>query len=190
MNSEEMDFTNARMLRGKAEEQLNENPQRKSVFDEETDIIKLLQELQVHQIELEMQNEELRKVYEITESALRRYSMVFELSMIGYYTLDPDGTICDLNFTGAEMLDERRLSLIDSNFKLFVSDGSKAVFNKFFKKVYSSNTKESCEVLLGYDNISLCSVYMEGVITEDDKKCLLSVIDISKFVLQNNLPKG
>lgn len=183
-----MDFTDARMLRSKAEEQLNESKRKKSVVEEETDMKKLVHELQVHQIELEMQNEELRKAYEISESALRKYIMVFELSMIGYFILDPDGTICELNFSGSEMLDERRFSLIDSNFKLFVSEGSKTVFNKFFKKVYSSNAKESCEVLLGYDDIPLCSVYMEGVVTADDQKCLLSVIDISKLNLQNNLP--
>jgi PAS domain-containing protein len=186
MFNEEIDFTNAKMLRKKAEEALKEKQQKERISKEETDTKKLLHELQVHQIELEMQNDELRQAYETAESALRKYVMVFELSLIGYFTLDSDGTICELNFTGAEMLGERRFSLINSNFKLFVSEGSKPVFNNFFRKVYTSNTKESCEVLLGYDNKPLCSVYMEGVVTEDDQKCLLSVVDISKFNLQNN----
>jgi len=79
------------------------------------------------------------------------------------------------------MLGERRFSLINSNFKLFVSENSISVFNDFFRKVYISNAKESCQVFLGYDNKPLCRVYMEGVVTEDEQKCLLSVIDISKF---------
>ncbi|HKJ78855.1 MAG TPA: hypothetical protein VKA10_04945, partial [Prolixibacteraceae bacterium] len=133
------------------------------------------------QIELEMQNEELRRAYETAESALKKYVMVFELSLIGYFTLDADGTINELNFTGAEILGERRFSLLNSNFKLFVSEGSKPVFTDFFRKVFTSYTKESCKVLLGNDRNSLCSVYMEGVVNEDDKKCLLSVVDISKF---------
>jgi hypothetical protein len=103
--------------------------------------------------------------------------MLFELSLMGYFTLDADGTICELNFTGAEMLGERRFSLINSNFKLFVSEDSRPVFNDFFSKVYTSNAKESCEVLLGYNNKPLCRVYMEGVVTEDEQKCLLSVVD-------------
>ena len=81
--------------------------------------------------------------------------MVFELSMVGYFTLDSDGTICELNFTGAEMLGEKRFSLLNSNFKLFVSEDSRLVFNTFFTKIYESNVKESCKVWLGYNDNTL-----------------------------------
>jgi PAS domain-containing protein len=184
MDRLEMDFTNAKMLRKKAEEILYEKQQNASITDE-TDTKKLLHELQVHQIELEMQNDELRLAYITAETALKKYTMLFDLSPMGYFTLDSDGAICELNFRGAEMLGERRFSLIDSNFKLFISEESRPVFNDFFTKIYTSNSKQSCEVLLGYDKKPLCSVYMEGVITEDDFKCLLSVVDISKLNLQN-----
>ncbi len=185
MNKEKINFTDAKLLRRKAEEKLNENQQKKSFIKEETDVKKLLHELQVHQIELEMQNEELRQAYEIAETALKKYTLLFDLSPMGYFTLDPEGAICELNFAGAEILGERRFSLIDSNFKLFIAEGSRLVFNNFFRKVFTSNAKESCEVLLGYDKKTLCFVYMEGVVTDDDQKCLLSVVDISKFNLQN-----
>ncbi|HES60034.1 MAG TPA: hypothetical protein ENO18_06350 [Caldithrix sp.] len=176
-----MDFTDAKMLREKAEKLLKEKQKKEYDALMENDLHKLLHELQVHQIELEMQNEELRQSYEIAETALKKYTMLFDLSPMGYFSLDAEGAICDLNFTGADMLGERRFSLINSNFKLFVSEESKPVFNNFFKKIYSSNAKESCEVLLGYNNQPLCRVYMEGVVTEDEQKCLISVVDISKF---------
>ncbi len=185
MINEEMDSMDPKMLRKKAEEQLKEKQQRESISREETDIKKLLHELQVHQIELEMQNEELRQAYITAETALKKYTLLFELSPMGYFILDADGTICESNFTGADMLREKRFTLIDSNFKLFISEASRPVFNNFFRKVYSRNTKESCEILLGYDNKPLCRVYMEGVVTEDEQKCLLSVVDIAKFNLQN-----
>ncbi|MDD2552803.1 MAG: PAS domain S-box protein [Dysgonamonadaceae bacterium] len=185
MNSEEIDFTDAKMLRKKAEEQLKSKQQQDSISEEVTDLKKILHELQVHQIELEMQNEELRHTYETTESALKKYTMLFDLSPVGYFTLDSEGSICELNFKGAEILGERRFSLIDSNFKLFVSEDSKPVFNNFFRKIYTSYAKESCEVLLGSDKKSFRSVYIEGVVTEDDQKCLLSVVDISKFGKQD-----
>ncbi len=185
MDRLEMDFTNAKMLRQKAEELLKEKQQKENLSMKENDAEKLLHELQVHQIELEMQNEELRQAYETAETALKKYTMLFDLSPMGYFTLDQEGAICELNFRGAEILGERRFSLIDSNFKLFVSENSKPVFNNFFRKVYTSNAKESCEVLLGYDQKILCSVYIEGVVTGEDQKCLLSVVDISKFSLQN-----
>ncbi|HAZ04730.1 MAG TPA: hypothetical protein DCY97_21565, partial [Marinilabiliales bacterium] len=133
------------------------------------------------QIELEMQNEELRQAYETAETALKKYTMLYDLAPMGYFTLDSNGGICELNFTGADLLGDKRFSLVNSNFKLFVSDESRTVFNDFFRKVFTSNAKESCNVMLGYDNTPLCRVYMEGIVTGDDQKCLLSVMDISGF---------
>ncbi|MFH0865367.1 MAG: hybrid sensor histidine kinase/response regulator, partial [Bacteroidota bacterium] len=125
MSNEELNFTYAQMLRMKAEEQLKEKQKKidKSVM--EADAKKLLHELQVHQIELEMQNEELHKAYETAETALKKYTMLYDFAPMGYFTLDSDGRICDLNFTGAELLGDRRFSLVNNNFKLFVSEETK-----------------------------------------------------------------
>jgi PAS domain-containing protein len=180
MSHHELDFRDARNLRIKAEEILNEK-QEKDVPVIEADVKKLLHELQVHQIELEMQNEELREAYETAETALKKYTMLYEFSPMGYFTLEKDGTITELNFSGAEMLGDKRFLLVNSNFKLFVSEDSRTIFNNFLKKVFASNAKESCELMLGYDNNTLCFVYMEGVVTDDDGRCLLSVVDISAF---------
>jgi PAS domain-containing protein len=181
MDKEELDFMDANMLRLKAEEQLKAKQEKSELQNKENDVTRLLHELQVHQIELEMQNEELRQAYETAETALKKYTMLYDLAPMGYFTLDSNGSICDLNFTGAEMLGDKRFSLVNSNFKLYVSEGSRPVFNDFFKKVYISNAKESCEITLGYDNHLLCNVYLEGIVTDDDQKCLLSVIDLSAF---------
>ncbi len=186
MNNEEQNLTDARMLRLKAEEKLKEKQKKIDKPVIETDVNKLLHELQVHQIELEMQNEELREANETAETALKKYTMLYDFAPMGYFTLDSDGSICELNFTGADMLGDKRFSLVNSNFKLFVSEDSLPVFNNFFNKVYTSNAKESCEVMLGYDKNPLCFVYMEGIVTGDDRKCLLSVVDISGFKKQNN----
>ncbi len=185
MSNEEQNLTDAQMLRMKAEEQLKEKQKKvdKSVI--EIDAKKLLHELQVHQIELEMQNEELRQANETAETALKKYIILYDFAPIGYFTLDSDGSIFELNFTGADMLGDKRFSLVNSNFKLFVSEESHSVFDKFFSKVYAGNAKESCEVMLGYDNNPLCLVYMEGIVTGDDRKCFLSVVDISEFKNQN-----
>ncbi len=185
MSDEELDFTDARMLRKKAEEQLKEKQKKIDTPVMEIDVKKLLHELQVHQIELEMQNEELRQAYETAETALKKYTMLYDLAPMGYFTLDSEGSICELNFTGADMLGDRRFSLVNSNFKLFISEDSLPVFNNFFTKVFVSNAKESCEVMLGYDKNPLCFVYMEGIVTGDDRKCLLSVVDISGFKKQD-----
>ena len=181
MINEELDFTNAQMLRLKAEEKLKEKKKKSDLDAVEIEAQKLLHELQVHQIELEMQNEELKQAYIRAETALKNYTMLYDLSPMGYFTINSDGSIIELNFTGADMLGQRRFSLINSNFKLFVSENSLPVFNKFLSKVYASNVKESCEVMLGYDTTPLCMAYMEGIVTGDDRNCLLSVVDISAF---------
>jgi PAS domain-containing protein len=107
--------------------------------------------------------------------------MLYDFAPMGYFILDSDATITDLNFTGAELLGEKRFSLINSNFKVFLSEKSKPVFNSFFQKLYASNTRESCELALGYNGRTLCYIYVEGVVTGDDRQCLLSAIDISEF---------
>jgi PAS domain-containing protein len=181
MSNEELDFSDAQMLRKIAEEQLKAKQKKVAAPEMEGDVKKLMHELQVHQIELEMQNDELRQAYERAETALKKYTMLYDLAPIGYFTLDSEGSISDLNFTGADLLGERRFSLINSNFKIFVAQESQIVFNKFFMKVFESSTKESCEVTLGYDKMPSVKVYIEGVVTGEERKCLLSVLDISSF---------
>jgi len=107
--------------------------------------------------------------------------MLYDFAPMGYFILEGDASISDLNFTGAELLGEKRFSLINSNFKVFLSEKSKPVFNSFFKKVYASNARESCELALGYNGKNLRQIYVEGVVTGDERQCLLSVIDISGF---------
>ena len=181
MSYEEQDFTDAQSLRLNAEKQLK----KKKVKTGDTEIVlddkKLMHELQVHQIELEMQNEELRRANETAETALRKYTMLYDFAPMGYFTLDSEGKIEDLNFTGAEILGERRFTLIGSNFKFFVSQESRVVFDTFLDKIYAGIAKESCEVTLGNFKNPQCNVYLEGIVTGDDRNCLLSVVDISGF---------
>jgi PAS domain-containing protein len=181
MNLEEHDFADPQALRLKAEEMLNKKLLKAVKQIKETDVKKLVHELQVHQIELEMQNEELRQAYETAEAALKKATMLYDLSPLGYLTIDQKGLIEELNFTAADMLGERRFGVVGSNFKLYLTDESKPTFNDFMNKVFISNQKESCEAILGYDNITLSQVYIEGIVTGDDQKCLLSVVDISSF---------
>jgi hypothetical protein len=187
MINEEKNLTDAQFLRLKAEEKLKKKKKKTDKAVIEADVKKLLHELQVHQIELEMQNEELQEANETAEIALKKYTMLFDFAPVGYFTLEKDGSINDLNFTGAEILGDKRFSLVNSNFKLFVSEISLTVFNRFLSKVFISDSKESCEVTLGYDDRPLRSVYMEGVVIGDNGKCLLSVVDISAFKKQNLL---
>src|SRR5664280_596326 len=113
MNREKRNFTDDQMLRRNAEELLKKKQDKLNKLVVETDSVKLLHDLQVHQIELEMQNEELIAANEAAETALRKYTMLYDFAPMGYFTLDPDGNIYELNFTGAEMLGDKRYSLVN-----------------------------------------------------------------------------
>jgi PAS domain-containing protein len=181
MNKEKRNFTDDQMLRRNAEELLKKKQVKMDKLAVETDAIKLLHELQVHQIELEMQNEELIQANEAAETALRKYTMLYDFAPMGYFTLDPEGNISELNFTGAEILGDKRFSIVNSNFRLYVAEDSRPVFDKFLNKVNAKKGKESCEVKIGYNGSPYSSVYMEGVVTGDENTCLLSVVDITGF---------
>ena len=107
--------------------------------------------------------------------------MLYDFAPMGYFTLEPDGMISDMNFTGAEILGDKRINLVNINFGFFVEPDSKTEFNNFMRSVYKSNSKECCELMLGRAEKNTCRVYIEGVVTGDDRKCLLSVINTSGF---------
>ncbi len=182
MKTEEPDFTNLRLLREQAEKILQQKKD-KIKLDEKNaaDAKKLLHELQVHQIELEMQNEELLRAYETSESALKKFTLVFDQAPMGFVTLESDGRIAELNFAAAEMLNERRINLMGSNFKLYVADESKTAFSDFFKRAYDTHQKEACNILLGNNTGSKRQIYIEGIVIENDNNCMMSLVDLTGF---------
>ena len=78
---------------------------------EDKHIKALVHELQVHQIELEMQNEELRRGQEEIEESRLKYSDLYDFSPVGYFTFSPAGEIVEVNLTGASLLGGRRGTL-------------------------------------------------------------------------------
>jgi nitrogen fixation/metabolism regulation signal transduction histidine kinase len=182
MKTEEPDFTDPRILRRQAERILQQKKD-KARRDEknDADAKKLLHELQVHQIELEMQNEELLKAYETAESAVKKYTIVFEQAPMGFVTLENDDTIAELNFTAAEMLGERRIKLIGSNIMLYLTDETKPIFADFIRRAYTTHQKESCKIILDNGQGDIRQVYIEGIVIENDNNCMLSMVDISSF---------
>ena len=79
----------------------------------------LLHELQVHQIQLEMQNESLHRAQTLLSASHARYVELYDFSPVGYLTLTPGGVISRINPIGAELLGQPREKLLKRNLKYF-----------------------------------------------------------------------
>ena len=143
----------------------------------ETDTIKLLHELDVHRLELEMLNEELRKASDKAATATAHY----DFAPAGYFTLSSDGTIFDLNLGGAKLLGKERSNLVNSNLRFFITSDSLPIFNDFFRKVFESNARQTCELRLSIHGNPSIYIHIEGIVSEDEQRCLVTAIDVSNY---------
>jgi chemotaxis family two-component system sensor kinase Cph1 len=168
-------------LRKKAEELLlKRSLETPSLIHSEVETLKLLHELEVHQIELEMQNEELILAKKQAEACSKKYTELYDFAPTGYFTLSKGGKIIELNLCGANLLGKERQVLKNSMFNYFVSEYSWPIFNLFLTKVFNRQFVKSCEVILStYDN-SLKHVYLTGLLAEDGEHCLVNVVDITE----------
>jgi signal transduction histidine kinase/CheY-like chemotaxis protein len=114
-------------LRRRAEERLAKRVAGPLPTDH-TEIRRLLHELEVHQVQLEMQNEELFRSRVEAEGALERYTELFDFAPIGYAMLDPDGTIREINHAGAKVLGEHRALLVNHPFESRIEPRDRAAF--------------------------------------------------------------
>src|SRR5512145_1072488 len=99
-------------LRRKAEARLSKKKDKTQPLTR-ADTWRVVHELQVHQIELEMQNEELMRARAEVEEAYRQYTDLYDFAPVGYFTLGQDGTIRQVNLAGANLLGVERDKLIN-----------------------------------------------------------------------------
>ena len=170
-------FDNAE-LRRQAETQLEKN--RNSPPAPETEEKRLHHELQVHQVELELQNAELRQTRDELETTLRKYTDLYDFAPVGYFTLDHIGTIRSVNLTGACFVGVERSQLVGRRFGLFVTDEARPDFNAFLGKVFTSLDKESCEMALLREGKYPIFVQAEALTAESGQECLIALMDITK----------
>ena len=112
------------------------------------DTTELIHELRVHQIELEIQNEELRNAQLELADSRNKYCELYDFAPVGYFTLNKEVLIVGVNLTGTSFLGEERGNLLKSKFSHFIAPGSQDDFYLHHKKVVESGTRQSCEVKL------------------------------------------
>ena len=179
------------LIREKAEEMLLN---RKNLSTETPlsyiETLELIHELDVHQIELEMQNTELLLAKEKVEVSSQLYNELYDFAPSGYLSLNHIGEIIELNFSTAELLGKERSNLLHTRFALFVSDDTKQIFADFFDKLVTSKIKASCEITLSINN-RISYVYLHGISSENGTRCLINIDDISSLkITQKELKKS
>jgi PAS domain S-box-containing protein len=134
-------------MRDAAEDQVGKSQDVPSELKQKTPE-EILHELQVHQIELEMQNEELRRANFEADRSRERYLELFDYAPVGYFTLDDNAVILESNLTGASLLGIERSSLIDKPLTSFIHRDDQDTFYLHHKEVLQTGTQHICEIKL------------------------------------------
>jgi diguanylate cyclase (GGDEF)-like protein/PAS domain S-box-containing protein len=148
----------------------------------EADVHRLLHELEVHQIELEMQNEGLREARDAEDLALHRYTELFDFAPIGYFVLDSSSKITQANLRGADLLGLDRLSLTGRRFLNYVNLEHREMFSDCLTKAFDKGEKQHCEILVQVgEHVFWFSLEANTWATETD--CLVAMVDITAHKL-------
>ena len=112
------------------------------------DVRKLVEELQVHQVELEMQNDELRSMQCELEQSRKKYSDLYDFAPVGYLTLSEEGRIVEANLTAARQLGVERSILIGKPFNLYASENCREELHLHLRTVFKTRQPHTCEIKL------------------------------------------
>ena len=169
-------------LRKRAEAMLGKSEESISDMSNE-DIKRLVHELDTHQIELELQNEDLKKAYILLEETKKTYHELFDFAPCGYLKLDEKCMIMEVNLTATELLETVKSELINRKFTDFIVNEYQDVFYKTYSGNNDFNVKKSCELKLKrgekdfWTNLELRHLKSTG---SDNFSFLITINDISR----------
>ncbi len=145
---------------------------------------RLVHDLQVHQEELEAQNQALREAQQLLEESRSRYAELYDLAPLGYVTLDGEGLIQEINLTGAAMLGLERSRLIGSPFSRWVANEDKSVFREHLRRCEAEADPRVAELHLHRKDGSTLYVELHSVPIQDAARktrgCLTALTDIAE----------
>ena len=153
-----------RQLRAEAEAALIRTPPAKV---SPPSVEKLLHELQVHQIELEMQNDALRQTQGALEESRDRYMNLYEFAPVGYLTLTDAGLITEISLTAAALLKEDRKELFNRHFVHLVAPGDRDRWQRHFRQALQHEGKQTCELGLLLGDGTVFDACLDSLLTTD-----------------------
>jgi PAS domain S-box-containing protein len=145
----------------------------------QADTQRLLHELEVHQIELEMQNEELSEARDKLEVLLEKYTDLYDFAPLGYFTLSQAGEILEANLAAASHFGLARSALITQPFRFFVSPASRPVFDAFLKRVFEGGIREECNLILLVGGKKPFDARIKANRCESGEACRMAVSDVT-----------
>lgn len=182
-NEPEKPFTDNN-LRRKAEEKLKLKRQTHPLTElSEINTRRLLHELEVHQIELEMQNEELHRIQEELEVSQLRYFDLFDLAPVGYIVLNEKKIIEDANFTVSTLFGVDRSALIEKPITRFIFSEDQDIFYHHCQLLLEKKQPQQCELRIKPANKASVWVRLEASITQKfnrDTVYRIMISDISE----------
>jgi formate hydrogenlyase transcriptional activator len=174
--------TQAADLRRHAEEQLSAKTAELHKPRTDADMRRLYHELQIHQIELEMQNEELRRALNELESSRNMYAELYDFAPVGYFTFDVHGVIREVNLPGAQLLGIERRQLDNKPFVSFIADAEgRELFSLHLESVLQRQGMEKCEIRFKGKNGKVVHGQLQsvalGTIENKERYILSSIVD-------------
>jgi hypothetical protein len=175
----EVNNSSAEIMRQKAEKTMNKRTSQSVSEYSEDETMKLKHELEVYKLEMEMQNEELKRAKSVTQEDSEKYIELYDFAPMAYFTFSREGKIIASNLWGANMPGKDRSHLINSMFGFFVSGDARPVSNQFLDRVFTGRVKETCAITIStLDNLPI-NVYLAGIVTKNEEQCLVTAIDIT-----------
>jgi len=145
----------------------------------------LLHELEVHQIELEMQNEELRLAQHRLEEVRDQYTDLFDFAPVGYLVLDKKGVIVNINLTACNLLGVERASIKGKPLSAYMSSGQSRTFFLKLQEAFNTGKIDDFELEINHKNLTSFTASLQGTITTDtnqtDSLCRITLEDVTKI---------
>ncbi len=184
-------FNDARGSGGQTGEELRRRAEKEAKADEAKirepqspeETRQVLHELRVHQIELEMQNEELRQAQEALEALKARYFDLYDLAPVGYFVLSKQGLILEANLTAATLLGEARGALVKEPISRFILKEDQDIYYRHRKRLFETGEPQACELRLVKKGGAAFWALLEARAAQDAEGapvCRVSLSDITE----------
>jgi PAS domain S-box-containing protein len=137
-------------------------------------------DLEKKQEQMKLQNIALQNAQAESDESREKYTKLYDFAPTGFFTINKEGTINEINIKGARLLGNDPDELINLNFKDLITSKTLPDFENFLAQVFKKKKQTGCELKLKPGNGNGVYIYMEGALIDDKHTCLLSMVEITE----------